>query len=75
MLNCLHNAKEGSIILLHVCAHNPTGVDPTEEQWRGIAKVCKERKLFPFFDSAYQGYASGDLEKDVISLKVFMEEK
>ena len=74
LIRCLSFAKTGSIVLLHVCAHNPTGVDPTESQWRGIAKVAKERKLLPFFDSAYQGYASGDVEKDVRSLRIFMEE-
>lgn len=74
MLKTLSLARPNSIVLLHVCAHNPTGVDPTEEQWRGIAKVMKERNLLPFFDSAYQGYASGDLEKDVTSLKIFIQE-
>lgn len=74
ILKTLSNAKEGTIVLLHVCAHNPTGVDPTEEQWKGIAKIMKERKLLPFFDSAYQGYASGDLEKDVTSIRVFINE-
>lgn len=54
----------GSIVLLHVCAHNPTGVDLNEAQWRETAKIFKQQKLFPFFDSAYQGFASGDLERD-----------
>lgn len=74
LTKCLSLAKQNSIVLLHACAHNPTGVDPTEEQWRGIAKIIKERNLMPFFDNAYQGYASGDLEKDVRSLKIFIEE-
>jgi len=64
MTDALNNAKPGSVILLHACAHNPTGVDPTLDQWKQIAAIFKEKKLFPFFDSAYQGYASGDLEKD-----------
>lgn len=42
----------GDVILLHACAHNPTGVDPTQEQWEKIADVCEARKLFPFFDCA-----------------------
>jgi aspartate aminotransferase len=42
--------SEGSFFLLHACAHNPTGVDPTPEQWKEMSKVMKERKLFPFFD-------------------------
>lgn len=42
----------GDVIVLHGCAHNPTGVDPTKEQWKRIAEVCESRGLFPFFDSA-----------------------
>ena len=53
MLNDLANAQSGSIVLLHTSAHNPTGVDPTPEQWHEIAKVMKENNLFPFFDTAY----------------------
>lgn len=73
MTDCLNLAKAGSIILLHVCAHNPTGVDPSPEQWETLALLLKEKKLFPFFDSAYQGYATGDLEKDVIAIKIFLK--
>ena len=47
-------APDGSVVLLHACAHNPTGVDPTLEQWGGIADVVVEKKHFPFFDMAYQ---------------------
>lgn len=53
MCKDLANAQPGSIILLHACAHNPTGVDPTPEQWHKIAQVMKENDLFPFFDVAY----------------------
>ena len=42
------------MVLLHACAHNPTGVDPTPEQWKGIADVVAEKQHFPFFDMAYQ---------------------
>ena len=55
MKECLLNAAPGTIVLLHACAHNPTGVDPTREQWVELAQICKQKKLFPFFDSAYQG--------------------
>ena len=41
-------------MLLHACAHNPTGVDPTHEQWRSILAACMQQKLLCFFDSAYQ---------------------
>lgn len=53
MLNALREAPENSVILLHACAHNPTGVDPTLEQWNAIADVMAERKLYPLIDSAY----------------------
>lgn len=45
------------------CAHNPTGIDPTKEQWQAIADLCKERGHIPFFDVAYQGFASGSLDQ------------
>lgn len=67
----LRAAEEGSIVLLHACAHNPTGVDPTPEQWRGILAVVQERSLLPFFDMAYQGFASGDLAKDATAVRMF----
>ena len=74
MIKDLQNALPGSIILLHACAHNPTGADPTPEQWRQIADVMKERDLFPFFDSAYQGFASGSLDTDGYSIRYFLEQ-
>ncbi|KAI5635824.1 aminotransferase class I and II domain-containing protein [Phthorimaea operculella] len=67
----LKSAEENSVVLLHACAHNPTGIDPTQEQWQKIADVMQERKLFPFFDSAYQGFASGDLDKDAWAVRYF----
>jgi hypothetical protein len=41
------------------CAHNPTGVDPTPEQWQAVADLCKRKGHLPFFDVAYQGFATG----------------
>lgn len=41
------------------CAHNPTGIDPTPEQWQQIADLCKAKNHLPFFDVAYQGFATG----------------
>ncbi|KAK2735874.1 hypothetical protein FQN57_001080 [Myotisia sp. PD_48] len=63
--------KEGDIILLHACAHNPTGIDPTRSQWLEIASLCERKGLFPFFDSAYQGFASGDLDNDAWPIREF----
>lgn len=54
MLDDLRNAPENAVIILHACAHNPTGCDPTPEQWAKIADVIEEKRLFPLFDSAYQ---------------------
>lgn len=117
----LRAAPEGSVIVLHGCAHNPTGIDPTPEQWAAIADICKEKKLVvrrgpetlpapysftcvlfgskfahhvffsvfplqliplpfllcfppqPFFDVAYQGFASGSLDTDAASVRYFVE--
>jgi aspartate/tyrosine/aromatic aminotransferase len=71
MLNHLKTLPEGSIVLLHAAAHNPTGVDPSHENWKQIADVVQSRKLFPFFDTAYQGFASGNLETDAYPIRLF----
>jgi aspartate aminotransferase len=65
---------KGSVVLLHACAHNPTGVDPTEEQWKEISKVVKAGEHFTFFDMAYQGFASGDTNTDAFALRHFIAE-
>nr|CAD7440651.1 unnamed protein product [Timema bartmani] len=65
---------ERSIILFHACAHNPTGVDPNPEQWAEISHVVKQKNLFPFFDMAYQGFASGDVAKDAFAVRHFVKE-
>ena len=64
----------GQIILLHACAHNPTGVDPTPEQWKMVSDVIKERKHIVLLDSAYQGFASGDPAKDAFAMRFFVAE-
>ncbi|XP_066255345.1 aspartate aminotransferase, cytoplasmic [Euwallacea similis] len=74
LLEDLRNAPEGAVVILHACAHNPTGCDPTQEQWGEIAKIVREKKLFPFFDSAYQGFASGDLDKDAWAVRYFVNQ-
>ncbi|KAF9354359.1 Aspartate aminotransferase, cytoplasmic [Mortierella sp. AD094] len=73
MLGCMQSAPNGSIFLLHPCAHNPTGVDPTPEQWRQIADVMEAKDHFTFFDCAYQGFASGSLTKDAYSVRYFVD--
>ncbi|KAH9205642.1 pyridoxal phosphate-dependent transferase [Leptodontidium sp. 2 PMI_412] len=67
-------SQPGDVVVLHACAHNPTGLDPTPDQWKAIADLCIRLKLFPLFDSAYQGFASGDLERDSWAIKHFLGE-
>jgi aspartate aminotransferase len=62
------------VILLHACAHNPTGVDPTHDQWKEISNLFKEKKHFPFFDMAYQGFASGNIDYDAFAPRHFVSE-
>lgn len=71
MLADIEAAPERSVMLLHAAAHNPTGVDPTKEEWDKIMAVCKARKHVCWFDSAYQGFATGCLEKDAYALRKF----
>ncbi|EXJ61155.1 aspartate aminotransferase [Cladophialophora psammophila CBS 110553] len=74
MIADLRSFPDGSIVLLHACAHNPTGIDPTQEQWQQIAKVMKEKSHYPFFDMAYQGFASGDTNQDAYAVRLFIEQ-
>lgn len=69
------DAEEGDAVLLHACAHNPTGLDPNKEQWVAIADLCERKKLFPFFDSAYQGFASGSADEDAWAVRYFFNNK
>jgi aspartate/tyrosine/aromatic aminotransferase len=70
-LSKLNEAPEKSLVVLQACAHNPTGVDPTEEEWKKILDKCIERKLIVLFDFAYMGYASGDTEQDAKIVRDF----
>lgn len=70
----LENADEGTVILLHACAHNPTGVDMSLAQWRQLGDLFKRKKLIAFFDTAYQGFASGDADRDAAPLRMFAHE-
>jgi len=71
MMNDLGQAKPGHVVVLHACAHNPTGTDPTQEQWKRILDLCQKNSLIPILDSAYQGYASGDLDTDAFAVRLF----
>jgi aromatic-amino-acid transaminase len=59
MLGALKAMPAGSIVLLHACCHNPTGVDLTAEQWTGVIETIGARGLVPFLDIAYQGFGDG----------------
>lgn len=67
MLEDIRHIPEGDLLLLHGCCHNPTGVDPTIEQWAQLAEVIEQRGLLPLVDFAYQGFANG-LTEDVQGL-------
>ena len=60
-----------SIVLLQGCCHNPTGFDPTLEQWKEICTLMQAKELFPFFDFAYQGFGDS-LEKDAAAIRLFV---
>ncbi len=72
MLNGLQNAQAGDVVLFHGCCHNPTGIDPTEAQWRILADLSLAKGWLPLFDFAYQGFARG-LEEDAQGLRIFAE--
>jgi aspartate aminotransferase len=69
MLGHLRGLPAGSVVLLHGCCHNPTGVDLDPGQWLAIAEVLEQRGLVPFVDLAYQGFGD-DLETDVAGLRL-----
>jgi len=62
-----------SIVVMHACCHNPTGVDLTQDQWRTLVPVIRERGLLPFLDLAYQGYGDG-LEEDAFAPRLLADE-
>ncbi|OWW04895.1 hypothetical protein ATY81_02705 [Rhizobium sp. R72] len=65
----LDEARKGDVVILHGCCHNPTGVDPSLEQWRRIAAFCKDKGLTPMVDMAYQGFGDG-VEEDAAGLRL-----
>ena len=69
----LEGLEEGTVVLLQAKCHNPSGVDFSKEQWKEISAICTKRKLFPFFDSAYQGFATS-LKEDAWAVQYFLEE-
>ena len=72
MLEALGDARAGDLLLLHGCCHNPTGMDLSREQWLAVADVVSERRLIPFIDFAYQGFADG-MEEDAFPARLLYE--
>lgn len=68
MLDALRAVPKGDVVLLHACCHNPSGLDPSEDEWRAITDVVVERELVPFIDSAYQGFARG-IDEDSFAIR------
>lgn len=73
MFDDIKKIPEGTPVLLHACAHNPTGCDLAPDQWKELSKVFKERKLLAFFDMAYQGFTSGSVDVDAFAVRHFAE--
>ncbi|RQS59885.1 aspartate/tyrosine/aromatic aminotransferase [Burkholderia sp. Bp8963] len=70
MLSALNGYDAGTIVVLHACCHNPTGVDLTDAQWQQIVDVVKARNLVPFLDIAYQGFGE-NIEADAAAVRLF----
>ena len=73
MCEAIKNMPPGSVLLLHGCCHNPTGIDPSFEQWQGLSELIKKQQLIPFFDVAYQGFAQ-DVNQDAKAVRHFVKE-
>ena len=72
MLEDLNALPAGSIVVLHACCHNPTGVDLTPTDWQNVLDVVKAKGLIPFLDMAYQGFGDG-IDEDAAAVRLFAE--
>jgi aromatic-amino-acid transaminase len=72
MIDALRGLPAQSVVVLHACCHNPTGVDLNEEQWRQVVEACQSAGLIPFIDFAYQGFGAG-LDADAFAVRAFAE--
>jgi aromatic-amino-acid transaminase len=70
MLGALNSYPSGTVVVLHACCHNPTGVDLSVAQWRQVVEVMRERRLVPFLDIAYQGFGDG-IDADAEAVRLF----
>jgi aromatic-amino-acid transaminase len=72
MVKSLESFPKRTLVVLHVCCHNPTGADLSKEQWLKVIDICRERDLIPFLDMAYQGFAQG-IAEDGLAARLFAE--
>ncbi|HEY4091362.1 MAG TPA: amino acid aminotransferase [Luteibacter sp.] len=72
MLAGLAKLPKGSVVVLHACCHNPTGVDLGEAEWKRVIEVVRSQGLVPFLDIAYQGFGDG-IEADAIAVRLFAQ--
>jgi aromatic-amino-acid transaminase len=72
MLADLNKLEPGTVVLLHACCHNPTGVDLTVDQWKQVVALVKDRNLLPFVDMAYQGFDKG-IDEDAAAVRLLAE--
>jgi Aspartate/tyrosine/aromatic aminotransferase len=72
MIECLRGLPSRTIVLLHPCCHNPTGVDLSREQWGQVIEVVQERGLIPFLDMAYQGMGQG-MDEDAYAVRAMAD--
>jgi aromatic-amino-acid transaminase len=70
MLEDLGRLEPGTVVLLHACCHNPTGVDLDAGQWQQVVDLVKARDLLPFVDIAYQGFDEG-IDADATAIRLF----
>lgn len=72
LISAINAFDAGTVLVLHVCCHNPTGADLSDQQWAEIVKVCQQRGLVPFLDMAYQGFAEG-IDADAVAVRLFAD--
>ena len=72
MLDDLRALPARSIVVLHACCHNPTGVDLELDDWKAVLEVLREREHVPFLDIAYQGFGDG-IDEDAFAVRLFAE--
>ncbi|KAF7586735.1 hypothetical protein BBP40_008395 [Aspergillus hancockii] len=68
-------ANADDVLILQACGHNPSGRDLSRDQWKVVADLCLRKQVFPFFDLAYQGFASGSIDDDVWAVRYFLEQR